>query len=923
MASAHAHPIPPAIPHDLFTQEVPPSPTLTNPDMILPYQPHLDSSPSPRASSPILHPSPIPVRPDSAVSLGSSPAEIEPGVELGIATTIRMPSRAVPPINTNYYGYEHGAPLSDIGEEETPKSRKSRRTESPLRSDPPSPSPAGPIALAARRLSNQSCSSNGSDLGNWEDFDTSKIMNGRLAADVAKVPDEEIEEADSKRNSTIATNAEDEMALLNERAERILEHARKRLTHMEDNLSKARHSILLSSRSSPNMNELHQPAGGLYRSISLAGASQRKPRPIHLVNRNNTVAHARGGSDTTTGTSGLKRLSMIPEIRSASALEYGRRQESPQQLLHSPSARGGPYSPASNRSFNSPLRVLKEEESTPSTNETTPETPIPRGLGINTLAAVSKEDISVVTSSPPTAIARSSSAMSNRSTKEIREQMSNLQAKISDLKDKAQADSLRRKSMQSVRTPSPFASAQTPEHWYTSAPEYKEAGSPINTNAGMGWSPTRQRKPLDLHVAPVTPQAQTLLNVEVPATKDSSFLSDARTDRNTPSLHKSAHLQPVPLEKSNSLLQESLYEDAAQEFDDDEPIAASEEEQIYLNEVLEESLQDLEPDVPEIPDHLLPTEGAAERHEDRLDAFDYENMFLHSALGNYTGTGIRSETPSESDCSSVTTTRMNQDTPTIDEDDAETQLDEEIASEEAANTPIQENFLKPGTPPNRTPLADPSKPWMKAARSNSLDSVSTVATFATATEGAGGDEDEVEDGMPTEILSWGNGTGFAQTPVSPNQGDTGTVWPTPPMSGRARQGQMRSPRQIQTQGSIVSNGIPTPPVQSPNASFPTPKAFSGRTSVPNEVPVDHPANTEILMESLIKLADPEFRVGEGPGSVTFSAIDKDLVLDLLRAVGGVCNEILRAERKQELRAAKVLRRRLDESRKLLEGNTDE
>jgi hypothetical protein len=89
------------------------------------------------------------------------------------------------------------------------------------------------------------------------------------------------------------------------------------------------------------------------------------------------------------------------------------------------------------------------------------------------------------------------------------------------------------------------------------------------------------------------------------------------------------------------------------------------------------------------------------------------------------------------------------------------------------------------------------------------------------------------------------------------------------------------------------------------------------------VAVDHPANTEILMESLIKLADPEFKVGIGPGSVTFSDVDKDLVLDLLRAVGGVCNEILKSERKQEIRAAKVLRRRLDESRKLLEGRADD
>jgi hypothetical protein len=507
-----------------------------------------------------------------------------------------MPPRNLPPVNTSYYGYEHGAPLSDIGEEETPKSRKSRRTETPTASDAPSPTPMGPPSHAARRLSNRTSSSTGSDLGDWEDFDTSKIMNERLAADVAKVPDEEVEDPDSKRNSTLTANGDDEMTLLNERAEKILEHARKRLTHMEDNLSKARHSILLSSRSSPNMNELHQPAGGLYRSISLAGASQRKARPLHLVSRNNTVTHSRGGSDTTAGTSGLKRLSMTTEVRSASALEYGRRQESPQQLHPSPTTKTNGFSPVSVRSFNSPLRVLKEEEGTPSTTKTSPESSTPRGLGINTLADETKEDSSVLASSPTTALARSSSVMSNRSTKEIREQMTSLHAKISDLKDKAHADSMRRKSSQSMRTPSPFTSTQTPEQWYTSSPEYKEAGSPINTNAGMGWSPSQPKKSLEVQVTPVTPQAQTLLNVELPATKESNRVSEARTDKNTPSLHKSIHVPVEPLGRAYPVIQESLYEDAAQELEDDEPVAASEEEQIYLNEVLEESLQDLEPD---------------------------------------------------------------------------------------------------------------------------------------------------------------------------------------------------------------------------------------------------------------------------------------------------------------------------------------
>jgi hypothetical protein len=57
--------------------------------------------------------------------------------------------------------------------------------------------------------------------------------------------------------------------------------------------------------------------------------------------------------------------------------------------------------------------------------------------------------------------------------------------------------------------------------------------------------------------------------------------------------------------------------------------------------------------------------------------------------------------------------------------------------------------------------------------------------------------------------------------------------------------------------------------------------------------------------------------------VTFSENDKNLVWDLLRAVGGVCNDILKSEERREIRAAKVLRRRLDESRRILEGQEAE
>jgi hypothetical protein len=72
-------------------------------------------------------------------------------------------------------------------------------------------------------------------------------MTSRLAADLAKPDDDmtDIDGLDSKRNSLV-TNGDDDMSSLNQRAERILANAKKRLTHMEGNLTKARTSVYIS-----------------------------------------------------------------------------------------------------------------------------------------------------------------------------------------------------------------------------------------------------------------------------------------------------------------------------------------------------------------------------------------------------------------------------------------------------------------------------------------------------------------------------------------------------------------------------------------------------------------------------------------------------------------------------------------------------
>ena len=79
------------------------------------------------------------------------------------------------------------------------------------------------------------------------------------------------------------------------------------------------------------------------------------------------------------------------------------------------------------------------------------------------------------------------------------------------------------------------------------------------------------------------------------------------------------------------------------------------------------------------------------------------------------------------------------------------------------------------------------------------------------------------------------------------------------------------------------------------------------------------------MESLIKLADPDFTIHGGGNDGTtgkgsaFADVDKDLVLGLLRAVGAVCDGVLKAERRADMDGVRELRRRLARGRGVLEG----
>jgi hypothetical protein len=232
MATVHAHPPRAQTPTRDYssTTFLETSPTLTNPDMILPYRDQ-HSSPIHLSSSPTFDTTPSSSPSHSYVlSLYSS----ESPAEVGVARSFAVPLRIKPPAPTTItyppHNYEHGAPLSVIGEEETtPKSRRTKSRSPSLGDDDSSPTRATLSAQRhAKRSSSESDCSLGSDIAKWEDFEVLTTSNARLKANLENEGDDaaaDLDGLDSKRNSGI-TSGDDDM----KRAEIILANAKTRLT---------------------------------------------------------------------------------------------------------------------------------------------------------------------------------------------------------------------------------------------------------------------------------------------------------------------------------------------------------------------------------------------------------------------------------------------------------------------------------------------------------------------------------------------------------------------------------------------------------------------------------------------------------------------------------------------------------------------
>ncbi|KAJ3945741.1 uncharacterized protein N0V96_004081 [Colletotrichum fioriniae] len=223
--------------------------------------------------------------------------------------------------------------------------------------------------------------------------------------------------------------------------------------------------------------------------------------------------------------------------------------------------------------------------------------------------------------------------------RDLKGQVQDLKGKISSLREQARADTMRRRSLQSLRTPSPFTHAQV-DQWYAKSQE--EQSPPLTA--------TSDKNPWNADAVSVDGLVQ-----------ERGFPSDVLVELQEPSIAEDnesvadeydAAQEAIRLEERQKAL-DAMEANKGQDdaVDDDDDIS-----DMHTEDGFEDSVQVQEGDGydSESGDSLYhDTVQTFMSHEDREDAFDYEHFFLHSALGNLS----QQRRGSVSSESSVETTR--------------------------------------------------------------------------------------------------------------------------------------------------------------------------------------------------------------------------------------------------------------------------
>ena len=448
-------------------------------------------------------------------------------------------------------------------------------------------------------------------------------------------------------------------------------------------------------------------------------------------------------------------------------------------------------------------------------------------------------------------------ARSTNQMRDLRDQMQDLKGKISNLKQRAREDSLRRRSLQSLRTPSPFTAA---EQWYTGASGHLVKHSNAlddsveHKNETQGDNSDQQR---------VLPHTNDVLQNTEPTLAVKS--KDANLEIEENSLSEIDYdITPVKSEETHGpveLPQSNFNSDTTKETNQkntNSHIAADDDASKHSAD--------------EVSSHESLTSPIGERHEDRPDAFDYENFYLHSSMGHY-GRSDVSRTSSHSSMYSVETTKPTNN----------------LVAE-----PSEIDDNDHGSLSNE----DSTSRYSGHLRQNSGESVSTVATFATATEGRASDEEPEED--------WVN-----RRPMA------GSWQP----EYHSKHKSDRNGGQATTEGLQQAFGIRVDTaVNKPSNTTKSP-SFSPNT--PTQLPYANTVSLHSSLDLLSALSGSSGTEAGGPGkTIQLNDRDKELVERLIQSLSKVCIKLHNGTVDGGRYESRLWRRRIDAARRVLDGETN-
>ncbi|RYP05905.1 hypothetical protein DL764_003506 [Monosporascus ibericus] len=225
--------------------------------------------------------------------------------------------------------------------------------------------------------------------------------------------------------------------------------------------------------------------------------------------------------------------------------------------------------------------------------------------------------------------------------RDIKEHMNELKGRLSSLRDQARADTLKRRSIQSLRTPSPFTYARV-DQWYAGPGKSSDIG-PVPED--------HEDEPSNVNVSDVEDGGARVETLNQNGTDEASVSS-----RYTEANERLSPTQPLPVDSQAHSPYTDLPFPATQSSQEEDDDLATEDE--------------YEDDQTNNYDDTASESGASSyhdtvqnqvSHEDREDAFDYEHFFLHSAMGSMSQRRMRrgSQDSFSSDDSTETTRPAN------------------------------------------------------------------------------------------------------------------------------------------------------------------------------------------------------------------------------------------------------------------------